>query len=76
MPEEYVTVQEVRAWVCAKLRNRPDMGLRKAILDGVLDPPNPFEPTAKRAPQRWFVLACILAGMAAACFLYYDVLRR
>lgn len=57
------------------LRNRPDIGARETILAGVLEARNPFEPTASRAPRRWFVLLALLATLLLACFLYFDYLR-
>ncbi len=67
-----VTTKEVYNVLKFALRARPDLGIRKALADGVLDSPNPFEPTASRRPQRLFVLACLVAAAATASFLYFN----
>lgn len=70
---EQVTTKEVYEALRSCLRARPDLGVRKAVADGTLDPPNPFEPAATRRPQRWFTLACLVAGATTACFLYFNL---
>ena len=52
--------------------NRPDLGVGKAIRDGMLEPANPFEPKAARLPRRWFVLCSLLAVMAFGFFFYFN----
>jgi hypothetical protein len=59
--------------LCHNLRNRPDLGLRRAVADGVLEPANPFEPQAVRPPRRWFVLFCLLAALTVGCFVYFNL---
>lgn len=54
------------------LRQRPDLGFAHAVLDSVLEPLNPFDPKARRAPRRWFVLLVLLGGALAGCFLYFN----
>ena len=54
------------------MRNRPDIGLRRAICDGVLEAGNPFDGKATRLPQRWFVLFCVLAAMGLGFFFYFN----
>ena len=54
------------------LRNREDIGVGKAIRDGVLEPANPFDPKDARPPRRWFVLFSLLAAMAFGCFIYFN----
>ena len=54
------------------IRNRPDVGLGKAIRDGTLEPANPFDGKAARQPRRWFVLFSLLAAMATGFFLYFN----
>ncbi|HEX8801553.1 MAG TPA: hypothetical protein VF772_23215 [Terriglobales bacterium] len=54
------------------LRQRPDLGFAHAALDSVLEPLNPFDPKARRAPRRWFVLFVLLGGALAGCFLYFN----
>lgn len=67
-----ITAREIHAVLRQNLRGRPDFGLRKAVADGVLEPANPFEPQAVRSPRRWFVLFCLLAVLAAGCFVYFN----
>jgi hypothetical protein len=73
--KEPLSTKTVHDSLSRYLRNQPDMGVRKTILDGVLEAKNPFEPTATRAPKRWFVLLALLATLLLACFLYFGYLR-
>jgi len=54
------------------LRNRPDLGLGKSVRAAVLEPLNPFDSKAPRAPRRWLVLFALLAGTLGACFAYFN----
>ena len=54
------------------LRDRPDLGIGKAACDSVLEPLNPFDSKAKRAPRRWFVLFALLGGTLVGCFAYFN----
>ena len=54
------------------LRQRPDLGFAHAALDFVLEPLNPFDPEARRAPRPWFVVFALLVGALAGCFLYFN----
>jgi len=67
-----LTVREIHAVLCQNLCSRPDLGLRNAVADGVLDPANPFQPQAARQPRRWFVLFCLLAVLTVGCFVYFN----
>jgi hypothetical protein len=68
-----VTVKEVRTTLSQNLRSRPDLGLRKAAVDRVLERPNPFEPGAVRKLQRWFVLLCIVLLAALGALFYFNL---
>ena len=74
MPQQ-ITAREIHAVLLQNLRRRPDLGLRRAVADGVLEPANPFEPQAGRPPRRWFVLFCLLAFLAVGCFLFFNFSR-
>jgi hypothetical protein len=74
MPKQ-TTGRETHAVLRQNLRCRPDLGLQKAVADGVLEPANPFEPRAVRPPQRWFVLFCMLAVLAVGVFAYFNLLQ-
>jgi hypothetical protein len=54
------------------IRNRADIGASRAMRDGVLEPPNPFERKAARPPRRWFVLLSLLAAMVFGFLLYFN----
>ena len=54
------------------LRDRPDLGIGKAACDSVLEPLNPFDSKARRAPRRWFVLFVVLAGALLGFFAYFK----
>ena len=70
-----VTVREVYLALEDNLRRRPDLGLGKAVADGVLEPRNPFEPQARRRPQRWFVLLAMVGAALSGSFLYFNFWR-
>ena len=67
-----ISAQEVDAMLHDTLQRRPDLGLRKALADEVLDPANPFAPHVRRRPRRWFILLCILAALITACLVYFN----
>jgi hypothetical protein len=54
------------------LRERSDLGIGKAVRDSVLEPLNPFDTKAARAPRRWFVLFMLLGGSLLGCFVYFN----
>jgi hypothetical protein len=66
------TVKPVYSALSQYIRNRADIGARKAMLDGVLESANPFDPKAARPPRRWFVLLSLLATMMIGFFLYFN----
>jgi hypothetical protein len=53
-------------------RQRPDLGVGKAVLDRVLEPASPFDRKGARPPQRWFVLCALLAALGFGCFVYFN----
>jgi len=67
-----LTARQIHAVLHQNLGSRTDLGLRKAVADGVLDSGNPFEPLAVRPPRRWFVLFCLLAVLTDGCFVYFN----
>ena len=54
------------------LRNRPDLGMGKAMLDTVLDPANPFDSRVRRTARRWFVFFIFVGGALMGCFVYFN----
>ena len=66
------TVKPVYNALSQYIRNRTDIGASRAMRDGVLEPPNPFERKAARPPRRWFVLLSLLAAMVLGFFVYFN----
>ena len=58
--------------LCQYMRDRPDLGIGKAVCDSVLEPLNPFDSKVKRAPRRWFVLFVLLGGTLVGFFAYFN----
>ena len=54
------------------LRKQPDLGMGKAMLDGVLDPANPFDSRIRRTARRSFVLFALIGGALLGCFVYFN----
>ncbi len=73
--EQTFKTKDVHAALCQYLRTRPDIGARKAVLNVALEPRNPFEPSAARAPRRWFVFLALVAMLLLASFAYFGNLR-
>jgi len=69
-----LTVAKVHNALEAKLRARPDLGLWKAFVALVLEPPNPFDRRARRWPKKEFVGVIILVTAGAYVFLYFNFL--
>ena len=65
--------QKVHSWLKDYLRDRPELGLDKAIFDAVLEPPNPFEPETRRRPRKEFVLATLWLAALAGVFMYFNL---
>jgi hypothetical protein len=63
-------------WVYSILRrhprNRPDLGMAKAVLHTVLDPANPFDSRVRRAPRCWFVFFILVGGTLLGCLVYFN----
>ena len=73
--EQPFKTKEVQAALSQYIRSRPDIGVLKAVGDFVLEPRNPFEPKAARAPRRWFVFFALVAALAIATLAYFGNLR-
>lgn len=54
------------------LRSRSDLGLRKAVSAGILEPHNPFGPRERRKPRRWFVLLLTVLFALTVAFMYFN----
>ena len=66
---------EIHFWIEESLRQRPDIGLRKAIVNMFFDSPNPFDPRTPRKPKAGFVVGTILFTASLACFCYFNFAR-
>ena len=70
---ETFTVKDVYEALVEYLRQRTDIGMRKGVLDCVLEPASPFDSKkSMRSPKRWFVLLALLAVSTFACFVYFN----
>jgi hypothetical protein len=65
--------RDAHAWIVVSLKQRPDIGLRKAVVNFVFEPPNPFDATARRRPRLWFGL--LVFGLAAftLAFVCFEI---
>jgi len=70
---ENLTGREVRERLGDYLRSRREFGLSTAILNVVLEPPNPFEPQARRQLRKAFVLAVLWLLTLAGVFAYFNL---
>jgi len=68
-----VTRQEVHVWFEEYFRDRPDLGLGKAILAMILEPANLFEPKKPRFPKKSFVLLAIWLLGLLGVFVYFNL---
>jgi hypothetical protein len=69
---EPITVKHLYDVLRHYARKRPDIGVGKALLDGVLEPASPFDSKGVRSPKRWFVLLSLLAAFMFACLIYFN----
>lgn len=69
---EALTVKSVYKMLRQYTRNRPDVGVVRAMLDGMLEPASPFDRKEVRSPSRWFLLLSFLATLIFACFVYFN----
>ena len=70
-----VAPRDVHAWIKEFLRQRPDIGLRKAIVNMFFVTPNPFDPRARRIPKTGFLVGTILFAASLGCFCYFNFAR-
>jgi hypothetical protein len=67
-----MTSKSVYGIVRQHLRKQQDLGIGKAVLDGVLEPANPFDSRTRRTARRWFVLFAFIGGALLGCFVYFN----
>ena len=66
------TIKPVYNALSQYIRNRADIGAGRAMRDGVLEPPNPFERKAARPPRHWSVLLSLVFALVFGCFSYFN----
>jgi len=71
---EKVTMSEAQVWLKDYFRDRPELGLRTAILAMILEPANLFEPKKPRYPEKSFVLLAIWILGLLSVFVYFNLL--
>jgi hypothetical protein len=71
---ELLKVKQVYELLRQDVRQRPDVGVGKGLLDCVLEPSSPFDPKSMRSPKRWFVLSVFVAASTFSCFVYFNSL--
>jgi hypothetical protein len=70
-----VSRAEARAWVEEHFRSRPELGLRNAIANVILEPRNPFNPEARRKPSQGFLLVAGFLAASLGVFVYFNFLH-
>jgi hypothetical protein len=63
---------DMHVWIKESLRHRSDIGLKKAIVNMLFEPPSPFDPRARRKPKAGFVIGALLSATAVGCFWYFN----
>jgi hypothetical protein len=72
--QKIVSPLEVTGMFVTYLRQRPDIGFRKAITNLLLRPANPFNPEARRPPNPVVLIAAAALAATAGCFIYFNLL--
>lgn len=62
----------MQKWIEQEIAEQPHIGLRKALMDIVLEARSPFDPRARRKPKTAFLLGTALIVAAAVCFCYFN----
>jgi hypothetical protein len=70
-----VSPVEMQKWIEESLAKRPDIGLKRAFMNIILEGHNPFDPRVRRKPKTAFVLCAALFTAAAVCFCYFNFVR-
>jgi hypothetical protein len=67
-----VSVEEAHAWLAEHMMQRPDIGLRKAIVNVMCYLRSPFISKERRKPRKEFLLAAGLFVVFVAWFVYFS----
>ena len=67
-----VSPREIHDWIEELLEQRPNIGLRKGIVNMFFVTPNPFDPRARRNPKTGFLVGTILFAASLGFFCYFS----
>jgi hypothetical protein len=68
------TPETMHELVMTAFRQRRDTGLRNALANALLEPPNPFQPEQGRRVSRSVGAVLSLVGVMLAGFIYFSFL--
>jgi hypothetical protein len=68
-----MTPHETHALLTKNLEVRRDLGVRKGILDLLLEPCNPFEPAKRRLPKKGVGFAAFMALLMLLAFAAFNL---
>ena len=63
---------EIHATLTDYIRQRPDVGLDKFLLNLAFDPASPFDPKARRSLRKGFLLAALVVTGLVGTFVYFN----
>jgi hypothetical protein len=67
-----VSPAEAHAWVEELLKGRPDIGLRKVVMNVAIEPQNPFDAAARRNLRLGFIVAGVLLFATLGVLIYFN----
>jgi hypothetical protein len=67
-----VSPGEMQKWIEESLAQQPHIGLRKTIVNIILEARSPFDPQARRRPRVGFVVSAIIFALAVICFCFFN----
>jgi hypothetical protein len=65
--------KQVARQIRADIKKRAEVGLRKALLDLILEPQNPFDTTLRRRPRKLAILVGLLVLAALFCLVHFNL---
>ena len=68
-----VTAASISEAIRERLARSSDAGLSKRFANAFLEPPNPFNPKARRRPNQDFVILGVLFIAALGLALYFNI---
>ena len=71
----FISPSEIQKWIEESLAQRPDIGLRRAFVNIMLEGHNPFDSRAARKPRAGFMLGAILFAAAVIFSCYFNFVR-